>query len=132
MDETAVLEKTKELAELIAEDARCERLRIARVKNNEDKALQALIGEFNLKKLQMKNEFDKEPPDKQKIEAFEQDMKKVYGDIMANKSMAEYNEAKKAVDAMLEHISQMIQMSVNGEIGSGCSGNCAGCRGCEE
>lgn len=130
MDETAVIEKTRELAQLLAEDPRCERLRKARVKNNEDKALQELIGEFNLKKLQLKNEFDKEPPLKEKIEGLEKAMKDVYADIMKNESMAEYNAAKQEVDAMLEHISQMIQMSVNGEIDSGCSGSCAGCHGC--
>lgn len=54
-----VLEKARELAQAIAEDERCKRLQAAKIANDSDKELQDIIGEFNLKKLQLNNEFNK-------------------------------------------------------------------------
>lgn len=126
-----VIEKAKELAQTIMEDERCRRLQVARAANDNDIELQKLIGEFNLKKIALGAEFKKTPPDKEKAQKFENEMKELYAKIMANPTMAEYTQAKKDMDELLTHINSIIQMSVSGEVSEGsCSGNCEGCAGC--
>lgn len=129
-----VIEKARELGEVIMDDARCKRLQAARAANDADTGLQDLIGEFNLKKLSLNNEFNKKPEEqsKEKMAQTEKEMKEIYGKIMANKTMAEYAEAKKDMDELVGHINSIIQMSISGEVdsGEGCSGNCSSCGGC--
>lgn len=128
-----VIEKARELGLAIMEDGRCKRLQAAKTANDADKALQDLIGEFNLKKLQLNGEFNKDPSlqSKEKLSEIEEELKKVYGDIMGNPAMAEYTEAKKEMDELVGHINSIIQMSVSGEVdGPGCGGDCASCAGC--
>lgn len=127
-----VIEKARELGKMLMEDERCKRMQVAKAANNEDRELQAMIGEFNLLRIQLNNELSKNPPDKEKCKKYELSMKELYPKIMANKSMAEYNEAKKAVDELVGHINSIVQLSISGEVDSdtGCSGQCAGCAGC--
>lgn len=126
-----VLEIAKQLGEAIKNDERCRRVQIAKALNDTDVKLQGMIGEFNLKKIAMNAEFNKEEPNKDKLKELENEMKDLYQKIMENKHMAEYNTAKKELDELISHINSIIQMSVEGEISEGgCSGNCSGCQGC--
>ena len=128
-----VLEKARELAESIMEDARCKRLQTAKIANDTDLQLQDLIGEFNLKKMQLNSEFNKDPEQqsKEKLTQMETELKEVYAKVMANKAMAEFTEAKKDMDELVEHINSIIQMSISGEVSeSGCTGSCDSCGGC--
>lgn len=128
-----VLEKARELAQAIAEDERCKRLQAAKTANDSDKELQDIIGEFNLKKLQLNNEFNKPAGEqsKEKMTKLENELKEIYSKAMANKSMAEYSKAKTAMDELLSHINGIIQMSVTGEVSEGgCTGDCSSCGGC--
>lgn len=126
-----ILELAKELGEAIKNDERCKRVQIAKALNDVDVPLQGLIGEFNLKKIAMNAEFNKQEPDKEKLKELENVMKDLYQKIMENKHMAEYNSAKKELDELISQINSIIQMSVEGEVDAGgCSGDCSGCQGC--
>lgn len=127
-----IIEKARELGQALMEDERCKRLQAAKAANDSDANLQELIGEFNLKKLQMNNEFNKNPEQqsKEKLSALEQELKDVYNKIMATPSMVEFTAAKKDMDELIGHINSIIQMSVSGEVDGSCSGNCASCGGC--
>lgn len=128
-----VIEKARELGLAIMEDERCKRLQTAKVANDSDTELQGVIGEFNLKKLQLNNEFNKDPEQqsKEKLTQIENELKEVYGKAMSNKSMAEYTQAKKDMDELVAQINSIIQMSISGEVSEddGCSGNCSSCGG---
>ena len=55
---------------------------------------------------------------------------------MQNVHMAAYNDAKQAMDALLNEINTIIAVSANGgdpdtaQASGGCSGSCSGCSGC--
>lgn len=128
-----VIEKARELALAIAEDARCKRLQAAKTANDEDKELQDIVGEFNLKKMQLNNEFNKpaEEQSKENMTALENELKEIYSKAMSNKAMAEYNEAKQDMDELLNQVNGIIQVAVTGEVPEeGCNGHCSGCSGC--
>lgn len=129
-----VIEKARELADAITEDARCKRLLVAKENNDNDKELQEIIGEFNLKKMQLNNEFNKPEAEqkKEEMEKLEQELKNVYGKAMSNKAMIEYNTAKQEMDQLVNQINEIIQVAISGEpeTDHNCSGDCSCCGGC--
>ena len=132
-----VIEKARELGQVIVENEKCKRLQAAKAANDSDSELQEMIGEFNLRKMQLNNEFNKEPElqSKEKIIETEKGLKEIYAKIMASPSMIEFTEAKNDMDELLGHINNIIQMSISGEVdvdgdGGSCGGNCSSCGGC--
>ena len=99
-----------------------------RKKNDEDEALQQLIGDFNLARIDLNSELSK---------SADKDQDKV-NDIMANESMAAYNEAKAELESVMNYVNAIINTAVNGgdpmtveePQQGGCSGSCASCSGC--
>lgn len=126
----------RELGKAIQEDSRFIKLMTLQQANDADEALQKLIGEFNLKRIDLNNEINKEDKDQDKIAVLNGEVRDIYGKIMANPNMSAYNDAKNEVDGMVDFIMQILRGSVNGENpdtieqSSGCSGSCSSCSGC--
>lgn len=128
-----VIEKARELGQAIVEDERCKRLQVAKAANDNNANLQEMIGEFNLKKMQLNNEFNTNPDEqsKEKFQRIEKELKDIYSKIMANETMIEYTAAKNDMDELVSHINSIIQVSISGEIDEdGCGGRCDSCSGC--
>lgn len=132
-----VTELSRELGKLIQADERYIAYHHAKKVNDEDEALQDMIGEFNLKRVSLNNEMSKLDKDQIKLSVLDAEIKHLYGEIMANENMAAFTEAKEEMDAMLAEINAIITMSANGEDPAtctpptaGCSGGCDTCGGC--
>lgn len=132
-----VLEATRQLGKAIQEDPRYAAFAAARLKNDQDEALQENIGKFNLVRMSLDNELSKDEQNQDKIKEYNEELKKVYGMVMTNPSMIAYNEAKSAMDQLLAQINDLVTQCVNGEdpdtaqpSAGGCSGSCASCSGC--
>ena len=101
-----------------------------------DEVLQEMIGEFNLKKLALSAEVQKEEKDQEKLAALNEEVRSLYGRIMAHPTMAAYNTTKEELDRLLNFIQQIIVYSANGEDPATiqeetfCGGDCSGCSGC--
>ena len=101
-----------------------------------DEVLQEMIGEFNLKKLSLSTEVQKEEKDQEKLAALNEEVRSLYGRIMAHPTMAAYNTTKEELDRVLNFIQQIIVYSANGEDPAAiqeetsCGGDCSGCSGC--
>ncbi len=98
-----------------------------------DEVLQEMIGEFNLKKLSLSTEVQKEEKDQKKLAALNEEVRSLYGRIMAHPTMAAYNTTKEELDRLLNFIQQIIVYSANGEDPAtieeetSCGGDCSGC-----
>ena len=101
-----------------------------------DRELQDLIGDFNLKKLSLSAEVQKEEKDPERLNSLNDEIRALYGRIMAHPSMMAYNTAKGELDRLLNFIQQIVVYSANGEDPfsiqeeSSCGGDCSGCSGC--
>ena len=101
-----------------------------------DEVLQEMIGEFNLKKLSLSTEVQKEEKDQEKLAALNEEVRAIYGRIMSHPTMAAYNTTKEELDRLLNFIQQIIVYSANGEDPATiqeetfCGGDCSGCSGC--
>lgn len=131
-----VIEITRQLGVALQQDETYIKYAIAKEKNDQDKDLQNLIGEFNLLRLTLNNELNNENKDDEKIKEINQKLKDCYNTIMQNKSMAAFNNAKNELDTLIKKINAIIELSIKGEDpltcepDTSCSGSCSSCSGC--
>lgn len=131
-----VISLTRELGKAIQADPRYARYLEARDLNDKDEELQKLIGEFNMQRMQLNQEMSKPDKDDSKVSDLNSSIRKLYGQIMTNKNMSAYNEAKGDMDRMLDQINNIITLSANGEdpetceAEHHCTGSCSTCGGC--
>ena len=84
-------------------------------KNDEDEALQQLIGDFNLARIDLNSELSKSADkDQDKVNELNVKVNQLYNDIMANESMAAYNEAKAELESVMNYVNAIINTAVNG------------------
>jgi len=127
----------KKAAAAMQTDPRYLELDAARRENDADQELQALIGEFNLARLDLNNEAAKAETNPDRVAELNQRISDLYSQIMASEGMVRYNTAKAECEAMVSYIDAIINTAMNGgdpmavrQPESGCSGSCATCGGC--
>ncbi len=135
-----IITATRELGKAIQADERYLAFQEAQKANENDIELNGLIGKLNLIQLSYQNESQKEEPDNAKLEGYDSEFRSIYGEIMLNENMRKYEEAKGNVDAMMNHVIQLLTLCVNGDDPetcevkaqdeASCGGNCASCGGC--
>lgn len=110
----------------------------ARQINDEDDELQDMIGQFNLARLALNSETEKENKSEEKIKDLNEEISQLYSGIMANQSMVLYNRAKQNIKGLVSHIHSIVAAAVDGEDpgavqepSQGCGGGaCSSCSGC--
>jgi len=131
-----IISLARELGKAIQADSMYLRLEKAKRNNDEDQQLQDLIGEFNLKRIEIQQEVQKADRNQEKLNELDKNVKELYQTIMSNENMTEFNEAKKDIDELLNFVNKIIVGSVNGqdpdsiEEESSCGGSCSSCSGC--
>ncbi len=133
-----LMEMAKQLGRELQKDERYLAFRAASAENDKDEELQNLIGEFNLKRLDLGNEEDKAEHDEARVKALGEEVRTIYSQIMAHKSMQKYQAARAEFEQLLDGINRVIAYSAAGQdpddfdpaAAASCSGNCAGCAGC--
>ncbi len=131
-----VIKAVRNLGAAIQQDERYVAYQLAKQANDEDEALQKEIGEFNLLRVSLSNELQREEKNEDKIQKINADVQASYGKIMSNDHMRVYNAVKTDLDAMVAQINSIISQSLEGgnpetcRPAEGCSGGCSSCAGC--
>lgn len=128
----------KEAAVALQKDPRYQKLADARQKNDDDEELQNMIGEFNLVRLDLNNEMEKDDRDDERVKELDTKINHLYNGIMTSPSMLAYNEAKQEIKGLVSHINAIVAAAVDGddpmlvtEPVEGCGPDgCASCSGC--
>lgn len=134
------LEKmARQLGAAIQQDEAYLNFEKARLANEADEELNDLMGKIRLIQMSYQVEAAKDEPDEDKMNGFNQEFQGVYSQIMANKNMQEYEKARQAVDDMMNYITGILGLCVNGEDPEtcdprvhqhDCGGECSSCSGC--
>ena len=124
-----IIEKAKELGALLENSEIVRKQRAAKKDFDNDTELQDLIGAFNMAKMSLMNESNKDTPDNEKVEQFRQQTTEAYEKVMQHPVMERLNDAEIALEGLLNQVNSILQQSVTGEQG-GCTHNCATCGGC--
>ena len=131
-----VIEITRELGKAIQNDERYIKFAAAKEANDKDEALQTLIGEFNIIRMNLDSALSGEGKDDEKIKECNEQMRSLYGKIMCNETMLKYNEAKAKLDNLMNEVNSIIMQCVDGadpetvEPQTQCTGSCSTCGGC--
>ena len=132
-----IIEKARELGKLIQQEESYIALQKAQADADADMDLQNLIGDFNMKRMSINNEASKKDKDSDKLALLNSQMREDYSQIMSNKNMIAYNEAKDAFDMVANRVLAIVQQSAEGAdpetadySTSSCSGSCSTCGGC--
>ncbi|MBC8569643.1 YlbF family regulator [Zongyangia hominis] len=129
-----IIKMAREMGKAIQQDENYLALMKAKDVIDNDEVLQKQISEFNLKKMDLNQELGKEDKDQDKLTSLDREIKELYQSIIGNEQMIAFNEAKQAIDTMMNQVSQILMLSVNGQDPdtelSSCSGSCSSCSGC--
>lgn len=131
-----IIALAREIGKALQQDEKYLALQKARETSDNDTALQELIGEFNLKRMAINNEVQKDDRSEEKLKELNDSLRHTYAQIMMNENMTKYNEAKTEVDNLVQRVTTIISMAAEGEdpetcdVEAACSGNCATCGGC--
>lgn len=137
---TEVIRAARALGKAIQADERYKEYYAQRLKNDEDKALNGLLGKLSILQMSYQNESEKEEPDQARLDQWDEDFRRTYGEVMLNDNMRAYGEKKQAVDDMMNYIVNLLTLCVNGENPEtaepkpnnegACTGSCSTCGGC--
>jgi len=111
-------------------------LQTAKTAADSDETLQNLIGEFNLKRMNINNEACKTDRNEDTLRALNDEMRTVYAQIMSHPCMVAYNDAKQDFDHVLQRVVAIITQSAEGEdpdttdYTEECTHDCSTCGGC--
>ena len=135
-----VIEAARALGRAIQADARYAAFTEAKKNNDEDIALQGLMGKLRLLQLSYQNESEKEQPDEKRLEQWDEEFRRTYADVMLNENMRAYEAKKQELDDLMTYVVNLLSLCANGadpdtaepkpEDGSGCTGSCSTCGGC--
>ncbi len=133
-----VIEMARELGKALQEDERYKKYQEAKIKNDKDVELQNMIGDFNVKRMQLNQEMQKKEKDADAMKRLDAELKEVYNKIMANPNMAEFTAAQEKVEKLINSVNFIISMAANGEDPmtcpeeqpASCGGSCSTCGSC--
>lgn len=135
-----VIELTRQLGAAIQKDERYLAFHEARRVNEADTDLNDLINKIQLIHMSYQHEAAKDDANEEKLQAYDKEFSEVYAAVMANENMQKYEAARKAVDDMMNYLTQILAMCVQGEDPEtcdpaaahehNCSGECGSCGGC--
>lgn len=134
-----VIEITRQLGEAIQQDEKYIAFMEAKKANEEDMALNAMIGKLNLVQMAYQNESGKDAPNEDKLSEMDKEFQSLYGEIMLNENMKRYEAKKQELDDMMNYLIGILSQCVNGadpatcepvSAEGECTGSCSTCGGC--
>ena len=133
------LEKlARELGAAIQQDERYAKFVAAREANDKDTGLAELMSKIQLIQISYQHEAAKENADEGKLKAYDEEFRGVYSEIMQNQNMRNYEMARQAIDDMMNYLTGILALCVNGEDpatcdptahNDACGGDCSCCGG---
>ncbi len=132
-----IIKSVRELGKAIQADETFKAYIAAKLDADNDETLQNAIGEFNLVKMQISEETQKEDKDEAKLQELNVKLRKCYADIIANEKMQKYNNANQLYSGLINKVYAILELCCNGEDPEtcepeehSCSGSCSTCGGC--
>lgn len=126
-----VLEKARELGEMLADSAEYKRMKAAEAAKNSDSTALSMLAEYNRKANEFAAKIRTAEPTKEELEEYRTSLGQAFAELDSNTVVHEFLEASKAFDDMMKNINSIIAFYVVPEKqGGSCSGDCSSCGGC--
>lgn len=128
-----IIEKAQELGTLIAESEERARATEAADRMNNDEEATALLKGYNDSRKAALEKMRGTNPSKEELQEFKAYVQAEFEKVAANKLIAEYIEANKEFDLLVQQVNAVLSYFITGQEnteGGGCSGNCSSCSSC--
>ncbi len=122
-----VIEKTRELGELIQQSEEMKNVKNAEILQENDDKAQELLKEFNMQRMNLardmqNNKISREDAMKKNNEAFDALLEK-------SETIKKYIDAKKDFDSLVNQVNQILNFYITGQ-DPNCTHDCSTCGGC--
>ena len=123
----AIIEKARELGEVIQQSEEMKRYKTAELKQSQDDEAAELMREYNIKRMNLARDMqngkiERAEAVKQNTLAFEEMVEK-------SETIKEFVEAKKEFDMAIQRMNQMLNFYITGQ-DPNCTHDCSTCGGC--
>lgn len=127
-----IIEKAQELGTLIADSPEKLRATVAEEKMNNNEEATALLRQYNDNRKAATEKLRGKEPTKEDLEEFRNYVQTEFEKIVKNELIAEYIEASREFDNMVQQANAVLSYFITGQEGAegGCSGNCSSCSSC--
>ena len=136
MTNEEIIGKARELGAAIQDGNDFAAFLLAKTAADKNAELQDLLGQFNLRKVDLNRAITAKEKDFEKIAALNKEVKDLYDKIIANPHMMAYTTTKTELDKTVRFVQQIILESAAGENPyeieeeEACGGDCSSCGGC--
>ena len=129
---TDLIKLAHELGEAIEASEEFKAYAEAKALQETDSELQMFIGEYNLRRMQLMTELQKDPADQDEemLNSMRDTMNGAYDKVINHPVMKKFSQASEDLQELVNGVYQVINFHVTGEEPHSCSGNCSGCSGC--
>ena len=129
-----IIEKAQEIGKMIADSEENNRLAAAAEAMNNDEEATAMLRTYNENRKKATESLREKDPTKEDLENYRNYVQAEFEKIVENKLIAEYIEASKEFDLLVNQVNAVMSYFITGQeqvsAEGGCSGNCAGCSSC--
>ena len=126
-----IIEKARELGQMLAECDEYKALKGAEDLQLADPAAQELMMEYATVREKLGQRASKEGATKEELESVQKEAQEAFEKLMTNANIKRYVEASQTFKTLIDQVNAIIAYFVKGEEQSGgCSGNCSSCGGC--
>ena len=120
-----IMELAAQLGQAIKADERIAKMNEARVAYESNEEIQKLMLEYNAQQIALAEEYKKETVDQKIIEAIENRLDEIVGQVTSNPVFALVNEAQEAVNQLMNEVNAEIEFQITGQ--RPCSHDCSSC-----
>lgn len=127
-----VIEQAQILGQTIKASPELVKYFAAKVEYEQDRELQQNLFEYETQRKILGQEFAKDPSEQtpELITSIRDRIQDLASEIVTSPTYREYEEAKKAVNALMEQVNAEISFHVFGQRPSSCTHDCSSCSGC--
>ena len=122
-----ILDKTRELGELIQNSEEMKKVKQAEIAQNEDEAAQELLKEFNMQRMNLARDMQSGKISRE--DAIEQNNKAFEEVLAKSETIKAFIDAKNEFDAVINQMNQILNFYITGQ-DPNCTHNCSTCGGC--
>ena len=127
-----IIEKAQELGSMIAESEERDRVAKAGDAMNANPEAVELLNTYNTNRKAATEKLRGTNPTKEELEEYKAYVQAEFEKIAANKLIAEYIEASRDFDNMVQQVNAVLSYFITGQESAegGCGGNCSSCNSC--
>ena len=122
-----VIDKTRELGELIQQSAEMERVKKAEIAQEADENAKELLKEFNMQRMNLARDMQSRKLSRE--DAIEKNNKAFDELLEKSDVIKEYIDAKKEFDGLVNQVNQILNFYITGQ-DPNCTHDCSTCGGC--